>query len=218
MSNQATMIEKTKAFVQDTLKGDASGHDWWHIDRVHRLAKYIADREGADGFVVELAALLHDIADWKFHEGDLLAGGRVATEWLRSLNVSEAMTDHVARIINASSFKGAHVPDVMTCLEGQVLQDADRLDAMGAIGIARTFAYGGSKRRTMYDPNEAPLLHNSFDSYQNSTSCTINHFYEKLLLLKDRMHTKTGKALAEKRHCVLEDFLKQFLSEWREAL
>lgn len=209
------IIETTIAFVQDRLKKDASGHDWRHIYRVHKLAKYLAEQEGADVLVVELAALLHDIADWKFHDGDLLAGGRIAKEWLSSLQVDEKVTEHVVRIINTSSFKGAKVPDTMDSLEGQIVQDADRLDAIGAIGIARTFAYGGAKGRPMYDPDEAPLLHDSFDAYRKSTSCTINHFYEKLLLLKDRMHTPSARVLAAERHAFMELFLKEFDKEWK---
>lgn len=214
MQNQQQIIDQTITFVKEKLKDDASGHDWWHIYRVHQLAKYIAKQEGADLFVVELAALLHDIADWKFNGGDPTEGGKVARQWLEFLTVNEAITIEVEKIINTSSFKGATVNDAMDSLEGKVLQDADRLDAIGAIGIARTFAYGGSKGRMMYDPHIRPTLHDSFESYKKNDSTTINHFYEKLLLLKDRMHTQTGKALAEERHQFMRLFLKEFYKEW----
>ena len=212
--NEAEIIAKTIEFVKERLKNDSSGHDWWHIYRVHKLAKYIAIQEGANVFIVELAALLHDISDWKMNGGDEKAGGRIAKDWLQRLGVIPHICNQVDDIICTSSFKGAKVQDNMQTPEGEIVQDADRLDAIGAIGIARTFAYGGHKNRLMYDPNTKPMLHESFESYKQNDSSTINHFYEKLLLLKDRMHTKTAKALAEERHGFMDLFLKEFYKEW----
>jgi uncharacterized protein len=208
------IIAKTRDYVQEKLQGESSGHDWWHIHRVHRLARLIAEQESADLEVVELAALLHDIADWKFHDGDLEIGPKIASQWLTSLGVSEPTIKHVANIIRHSSFKGAKVPDNMTTLEGKIVQDADRLDAIGAIGIARTFAYGGNKNRSMYEPDVAAELHESFAAYQKNQSTTLNHFHEKLLLLKDRMHTDTAKKVAQQRHQIMVNFLQQFHDEW----
>lgn len=208
------IIENTKQYVADVLSQDSSGHDWWHIYRVWKLAKYMAQQENADIFVVELAALLHDIADWKFHDGDLDVGPATARKWLQSQNVADDVIERVCDIIKNISFKGANVAQKPMSLEGQVVQDADRLDAIGAIGIARTFAYGGHKGRKMYDPNIPHQLHDSFEAYQKSESTTLNHFYEKLFLLKERMNTKTGQALANERHQVMKTFVEQFLSEW----
>src|SRR6059058_1817584 len=190
-----TVIEQTANHVRGLLSGEGSGHDWFHIERVCRAALAIGREEGADLLVVELAALLHDVADWKFAEGDHEAGSRAAREWLVSLGVAPATIDQVCQIIAELSFKGAGVATPMTSLEGQCVQDADRLDALGAIGVARAFAYGGHKGRALYDPAIPPEPHVSFDAYKNNTGPTINHFYEKLLLLKDRMSTDTGKRL-----------------------
>jgi uncharacterized protein len=212
--NERDIIQKTTDHVRSLLSGEGSGHDWFHIERVRNVALRIAREEKADLFIVELAALLHDVADWKFAGGDHDAGHRAAREWLASLNVEPAVMDHVASIIKDLSFKGAGVKTPMKTIEGQCVQDADRLDAIGAIGIARAFAYGGHKGRPLYDPAIPPHPHASFEAYKKNTGPTINHFYEKLLLLKDRMSTNTGRRLAADRHVYLESFLTQFLSEW----
>jgi len=213
MSNQ-NIINQTAEYAKRKLSGDSSGHDWWHVYRVWKLAKQIAKQEKVDLFVVELGALLHDIADWKFTDGDLDIGPRVAREWLEKLGVDENVTAHVCQIITDISFKGAGVATKMKTLEGQVVQDADRLDAIGAIGIARTFAYGGAKGREMYNPEIKPQLHTSFEQYKNNASPTINHFYEKLLLLKDLLNTETAKQMAQERHQYMKDFLTEFYQEW----
>ena len=196
------------------MQGESSGHDWWHIYRVWQTSLYITAREKVDRDVVQLAALLHDIGDWKFHDGDESVGPRLAREWLQSLAVDENIIDHVCTIIANLSFKGADVKAAPLSAEGQVVQDADRLDAIGAIGIARAFAYGGSKGREMHDPEAAPVLHSSFDQYKASRGTTVNHFHEKLLLLKDRLNTATARALAEGRHAFILEFLNHFDAEW----
>lgn len=208
------VINQTADYVRRVLADEGTGHDWWHIERVWRMAKRIGHAEQADLTVVELAALLHDIADWKAHNGDSSIGPQKASDWLHSLGVDSAAVEQVSQIIANISFKGASVKQSLLTLEGKVVQDADRLDAIGAIGIARTFAYGGSKGRLIYDPTCTPADHQTADSYLNSNGTTINHFYEKLLLLKDRMNTATGKAIAEQRHRFMEGFLKQFYEEW----
>ena len=208
------LIAQTAAHAEQALAGDASGHDWWHVQRVWRNAAAIGRATGADMLVVELAALLHDIADWKFHDGDESAGPRAARQWLESLAVEPAVIARVCHIVEHISYKGANVTAEALPLEGQVVQDADRLDAIGAIGIARAFAYGGSKGRTLYDPAVPPELHESFAAYKNNQGHTVNHFYEKLLLLKDRMNTVAGQRLAEARHTFMQQFLDQFLAEW----
>jgi len=213
LTNQE-IIAKTEAYVKSILSGEGSGHDWWHILRVWNNAKTIAATEKADLFIVELAALLHDIGDHKFHNGDETVGPRMAAEWLTNLKVPEQTIDHICTIVKELSFKGAGTTSEMNSLEGQIVQDADRLDAIGAIGIARTFAYGGHKSREIYNPEIAPELHDTFESYKNSTAPTINHFYEKLLLLKDRMHTQSARNLAQQRHQFMEDYLQQFFAEW----
>jgi uncharacterized protein len=203
--------------VRDLLGADNTGHDWWHIDRVRRLALAIGEQEGADPLVVELAALLHDIADWKFHGGDEKLGPRRAAEWLASLAVDRATIDHVAQIVADISFKGAGVKTPMHSLEGQVVQDADRLDAIGAVGIARAIAYGGHAGQPIYDPDIAHTLHESFAAYKQGSGSTINHFHEKLLLLKDRMHTATARRMADERHQFMQQFLDRFQAEWDGA-
>jgi len=209
-----TIISQTQQFVQTRLSEDATGHDWEHTKRVRALALQIAQEEGGKLFIIEMAALLHDIADWKFHNGDEKAGSRIAREWLSQFPIKEEDIQHICHIIDHISYKGAHSETIALSLEGQIVQDADRIDALGAIGIARTFAYGGNKNRAIYDPNIPPVLHQNFAAYKNSTGPTINHFYEKLLLLKDRMNTSTGKAIAAKRHRFMEQFLEQFFEEW----
>jgi uncharacterized protein len=212
--NNIQIVSKTVEFVESKLRGEGSGHDWWHILRVWNNAKTICKEEKADLFVVELAALLHDIADWKFNNGDENAGAKIAREWLERLEVESQVVDHVCRIISTSSFKGAGVKTEMETLEGKIVQDADRLDAIGAIGVGRTFAYGGYKGREMYNPSIKPEFHTTAEQYKNNTTPTLNHFYEKLLLLKDLMNTKTAKKIAEKRHVFMEKFLKEFIMEW----
>lgn len=215
MIDHADIIGKTEEHVRKVLEGDGSGHDWWHIDRVRNTAMHLADLESdADRFVVELAALLHDIADWKFHGGNENAGPDAARAWLESLSVEENVIAHVCDIIAHISYKGAGVATPMSTKEGMIVQDADRLDAIGAIGIARAFAYGGHKNRALYDPERAPELHANFEEYKKSNVDTINHFHEKLLLLKDRMNTDAGKKMAEGRHLYMLTFLEQFHAEW----
>ena len=208
------IIDKTCKFVEDKLSGDGSGHDWWHIFRVWTLAKKIAVEEKAQVKIVELGALLHDIADWKFHDGDDSIGPEIAREFLNNHDVEPNLSDSVVEIISTVSYKGAGVATPMKTLEGKIVQDADRLDAIGALGIARTFAYGGYKNRLIYHPEEKPVLHESYEDYKKNEGHTINHFYEKLLLLKERMNTNTGKRIAEGRHKFMQSFLDQFYREW----
>ena len=208
------LINHTADHVKTTLSGEGSGHDWWHTYRVWRTAQRIGAVEKGDLLVVELAALLHDIADWKAHGGDSTVGPETARQWLVSLEVDESLVDHVCRIIANISFKGAGVEQPELSLEGKVVQDADRLDAIGAIGIARAFAYGGAKGRLIHDPDVKPAEHRTAEEYIKSTGTTINHFYEKLFLLKDRMNTATGRAIAEKRQRFMEKFLRRFSEEW----
>ena len=208
------IIDKTCRFVEEKLAGEGSGHDWWHIYRVWNLAKNIAGQEGANLIIVELSALLHDIADWKFHNGDDSIGPKLVEQFLVENQVERRVIDPVIEIITSISYKGAGVPTPMNTLEGKVVQDADRLDAIGALGIARTFAYGGHKNRLIYHPEEKPVLHQSFEDYKKNQGHTINHFYEKLLLLKDRMNTASGKRLAEARHQFMQAYLDQFYKEW----
>ena len=212
--NKQKIIERIMERVKKDLENEGSGHDWWHVYRVWKMAKRIAKEESADPFTVELAALLHDIADWKFHNGDDTVGPRMARRILSRQGISEKIIDHVCEIIQMAPFKWAGVKTKMRTLEGKVVQDADRLDAIGAIGIARAFAYGGHKNQLIYDPNEKPILHRSKKEYLGSRSSTINHFFEKLLLLKDRMNTKTAKNIAKERHEFMEKYLKRFFEEW----
>lgn len=208
------IITVTIDFVKFELKGAEGGHDWWHVYRVWKSAIEIAKEEGVDLFIVELGALLHDIADSKFNNGDESIGPKKVSQFLKSLLVDEDIISHVVNIVKHISFKGGNEQQTFRSSELDVVQDADRLDALGAIGIARTFNYGGFKNRGLYDPNTPPNLNMSREEYKNSTAPTINHFYEKLLLLKDRMNTKTGKKLAQKRHDFLELYLDQFYAEW----
>jgi len=210
------LLKATENFVKSVLEGDSSGHDWWHIHRVRNLALMIAKSEGADLFVVELAALLHDIDDWKLIEAGIEE--QKTKTWLRICNVEEDVTERICKIIEGVSFKGAGVNTSTNDIECKVLQDADRLDAIGAIGIARTFAYGGSRGRGIYDPEIQPEMHVDFENYKKSNAPTINHFYEKLLLLKDQMQTKMGRTLAEQRHDFMILFLDQFYEEWNGKL
>jgi len=209
------LISKTAEYIKKKFENEGTGHDWWHIYRVWQLAKNIANREKeADILAVELAALLHDIADFKFHGGDLTAGPKAASELLSKFNVPQTVIDDVCHIVENVSFKGAGEANKMKSLEGKIVQDADRLDAIGAIGIARAFAYGGSVSRPMHNPERKPELHSDFESYSKNTSPTINHFYEKLLLLKDLMNTETAKRMAQNRHEFMERYLEEFYDEW----
>lgn len=213
----AERVQRTVEFIRNAHAADSSGHDWWHIWRVWQMARRLASEERADLDVVDLAALLHDVADWKFHDGDEDVGPRKAREWLSTLETPAPVIDHVAEIIAAVSFKGAGVATPMKTLEGRCVQDADRLDAIGAIGIARAFAYGGSRGRLLYDPEMPPEAHESFAAYKRNAGPTINHFHEKLLLLKDRMQTEAGRREAAERHAFMEDFLRRFHAEWNGA-
>ncbi len=213
MSPQS-IIQQTVDFVKATLAEAEGGHDWWHIQRVWNLSKHIAETEEVDLFVVELGALLHDIADSKFQGGDEEIGPKKAREFLEGLEVPKDTIDHVEQIVRNISFKGGKVAQSFKTPELDVVQDADRLDAIGAIGVARTFNYGGHKGRELYNPNIAPNLNMTKEEYKKSTAPTINHFYEKLLLLKDRMNTKTGRKMAEHRHRYMEGFLEEFYGEW----
>ncbi len=208
------LIELTKTFVKTTLANAEGGHDWFHTLRVYNNALLIAKDEKVDEFVVALGALLHDIADSKFHDGDETIGPKIAREFLFRHNVDSLVIEHVINIIENISFKGGNVAQKFKSAELDVIQDADRLDAIGAIGIARCFNYGGFKNRPLYDPEIKPNLNMSKEEYKKSSSPTINHFYEKLLLLKDRMNTKTGKRIAENRHEFMESYLLHFYAEW----
>jgi len=208
-------LKSIKEQVESELSGEGSGHDWYHVERVWKTSKKIAESiENIDFFVVEAGALLHDIADHKFHNGDANVGPETAAKILKSFSLYEGKVEKIVDIVKEISFKGAGVPTKMSSLEGMIVQDADRLDAIGAIGIARAFAYGGFKKHPIYDPFIKPICHTSFDAYKNSTAPSINHFYEKLLLLKDLMNTDAAKTIAEKRHKFMEDFLSQFYLEW----
>lgn len=209
-----SLIENTIKFVKETLKGAEGGHDWFHIERVLNNSRLIAKGEDANLEIVELGALLHDIADSKFHGGDETVGPKVASDFLRSQNVSEETIEHVVKIIENISFKGGNTDQKFTSAELDIVQDADRLDAIGAIGVARAFNYGGFKGRGLYDPEIEPKLNMTKEEYKASNAPTINHFYEKLLLLKDRMNTETGKKIAQKRHEFMELYLEQFYAEW----
>lgn len=209
-----TIIDKTILFVKKQLHDAEGGHDWFHIERVYKNAILISQEEVCDVTVVKLGALLHDIADSKFHDGDEEIGPKMARTFLESENVSEGIIEHVVQIIQNISFKGGNFEKTFSSKELEIVQDADRLDALGAIGIARTFNYGGFKNRGLYDPNISPKLNMTKEEYKKSDSPTLNHFYEKLLLLKDKMNTETGKKLAQERHRFMETFLSQFYAEW----
>ncbi len=212
--DRESMIEKTAEFVRKSLEGAEGGHDWWHIYRVWQLSKRIAMTEDVDVFVVELGALLHDIADSKFHDGDEEIGPRTARRFLESSGVDADTVSHVERIVANISFKGEGHVQAFRSPELDVVQDADRLDAMGAIGIARTFNYGGYKNRRLYDPDIPPNRNMTREEYKRSDAPTLNHFYEKLLLLRDRMNTVTGREMADRRHAFMERFLEEFNEEW----
>lgn len=215
MSNTSEiLINNTIAYVKEELAAAEGGHDWFHIARVYKNALRIAETEDVDNTVVALAALLHDIADSKFNDGDDAIGPKTADDFLKTQNVQEATRNHVVQIVANVSFKGGNAKKTFHSKELEVVQDADRLDAIGAIGIARTFNYGGFKNRKIYNPAIKPQLGMSPAAYKASTAPTINHFYEKLLLLKDKMNTETGKKIAQERHNYMEQFLEQFYAEW----
>jgi len=208
------LIDNTILFVKQKLSNAEGGHDWFHIERVYKNALQIAKKENCDLQVVKLAALLHDIADSKFHNGDEKIGPKIARDFLETQNVSEEISNHVIAIIENISFKGGNFEKQFHSKELEIVQDADRLDALGAIGIARTFNYGGFKNRAIYNPTIPPNLGMNKEEYKNSDAPTLNHFYEKLLLLKDKMNTETGGKLAQKRHDFMVIFLAQFYAEW----
>lgn len=212
--NYKEIVDTTIKYVKKELQEAEGGHDWWHIERVWKNSKLIAQNEQLNIFIVELAALMHDIADAKFHNGDENIGPEKAKQFLESLSVDNEIIHHVENIIRNISFKGGNFKNDFYSMELAVVQDADRLDAIGAIGIARAFNYGGFKNRAIYNPSIAPDLQMNKDDYKKSNAPTINHFYEKLLLLKDRMNTSTGKKLAEERHRFMEFFLDEFYLEW----
>ena len=211
---QPDLISKTISFVKTKLENAEGGHDWFHIERVYRNAILISKNEICDTVVVQLGALLHDIADSKFYDGDETIGPKIAREFLELQQVDELTLAHVIKIIENISYKGGNFEKEFSSIELDIVQDADRLDAIGAIGIARMFNYGGFKNRTIYDPQIAPNLKMTKEEYKKNTSPTINHFYEKLFLLKDKMNTATGKEIAKERHRYMEGFLSQFYAEW----
>jgi uncharacterized protein len=208
------LIDLTVQFVKKSLQGAESGHDWWHIERVWHNAILLSKTEDVDYFIVELAALLHDIADSKFHNGDEEIGPNKAGDFLKSIGIEDNQIIHIQQIIRNMSFKSSLGTLSFTSKEMEVVQDADRLDAIGAIGIARAFTYGGFKNRELYNPEIPPALNMSKEEYKSSKAPTINHFYEKLLLLKDKMNTKTGLRIAEERHQFMLSYLEQFYNEW----
>lgn len=212
--DQLQHIKLTEAFVKTTLESAEGGHDWFHTLRVFKNSLLISKNEKVNDYIVALGALLHDIADSKFHNGDEAIGPQKAREFMFKIDVDSETIEHVVSIIENISFKGGNVTKSFSSIELDVVQDADRLDALGAIGIARTFNYGGFKNRKLYDPSIAPDMHMTKEVYKASTAPTINHFYEKLLLLKDRMNTKTGMQIAQSRHKFMETFLQQFYAEW----
>ena len=209
-----TLLAEIEDRVRAKFSDQEGSHDWFHIDRVRRTAIYLQSQEGGNAELIELAALLHDYSDHKYNGGDFEAGAKEVQDLLLSLGADQILALQVAQIVNIVSYKGAKVADQSTSLEGQIVRDADRLDAIGAIGIARAFSYGGSRGRALYNPSITPTLHDSKEAYAQDKGHTINHFYEKLLLLKDRMETSTAQRLAAERHVVMEQFLVQFKQEW----
>jgi len=213
MVKESKIIEEVKVEIKKQFEGEGTGHDWWHMVRVVNNALTIGREENANLFLVELAAWLHDIGDHKFHKEEN-AQEILITEILNKIGLEEPLQKEILAIVTSVSYKGANVETIPFSLEGRVVQDADRLDAIGAIGIARAFAYGGNKERLLFHPEQPPVMHNDFAAYKNDKGHTVNHFYEKLLLLKDRMQTETGKRIAEERHVYMESFLSQFYKEW----
>jgi uncharacterized protein len=211
---RSEIVAKTERYVRSELYAETSGHDWWHVARVRKLALFLAKSERANTYIAELAALLHDISDYKLNGGDHEKGPRVTYEWLCHLGESEECAQEVASVVSGISFKGAGVKTEMPTLEGKVVQDADRLDAIGAIGIARAFTYGGFTGELIYDPDVPPRLHNTHEEYLARNGTVIGHFYEKLFLLKERMNTATGLEIALRRHAFMEKFVDEFFIEW----
>ncbi len=211
---KTSLILAVEAEVKSLFKADGTGHDWYHIARVRDMALKIGESEGANSEITELAALLHDIADHKFHNNNLEVGPNRALHLILEKGGTRQVANSVSQIVAEVSFKGAGVDTPVSSIEAAVVQDADRLDAIGAIGIARAFAYGGHKNRMLYNPQAPPRNHQNFEDYATDQGHTINHFYEKLLLLKDRMQTETGKEIAKNRHRFMETFLQQFYAEW----
>jgi len=212
--HKTEILEKTVSFVREQMEGETTGHDWYHVDRVRRIALFIGKKEGVDLFVVELAALLHDIGDWKFSKDRTSESPGIATEWLKKIGVDNQTISHVNQIISDMDFKGAKVPIMLKTNEAMVVFDADKLDALGAIGIARCFATSQKLGCMIYEPRIKPKLHDSFEEYKTTKGTAINHFYEKLLLLKDMFNTETAKKIALHRHEVMEKFLDEFHKEW----
>lgn len=216
MMKKTQILSKTRQHIKTMMEGEGSGHDWWHVVRVVNNALTIADKEGGDKFVIELGALLHDIADHKFYDGDMTVGPRLAREWLTGVECDQNTIDEVVNIVENVSFKGGLNKHVMKTIEGKIVQDADRLDALGAIGIGRTFAFGGAMGKEMYNPGVQPSTFKTIAEVQKDLKQghTINHFYEKLLTLKNKMNTKSGRVLALERHEFMEKYLEQFYAEW----
>ncbi len=210
---QKSILSATENYIRQTFETEGSGHDWWHIYRVWKLAVQIQKNEGGDLFIIEMAALLHDLDDWKLKSGNHLENK--TQQWLEKLEVTKVEKAKIIEVIQQVSFKGAGVETPALSAEAKIVQDTDRLDAIGAIGIARTFAYGGNKNRLIYNPEIKPEMHENFEAYKNSTAPTINHFYEKLLLLKERLNTDSAKEIAKGRHKFMEDFLQRFFEEWK---
>ena len=211
------IIRRTEDFVKTQLANAEGGHDWWHIYRVWKLAKQIAENEGVDSIIIDLGSLLHDIADAKFHDGDEEIGPKISQEFLESLEVDDETIDHIDKIIRNISFKNSK-DQKFKSPELDIIQDADRLDAIGAIGIARAFNFGGFKNRAIYNPEIEPNLNMTKTEYKKSLSPTVNHFYEKLFLLKNMMNTKTGREMAKERHLFMEEYLDRFYNEWKGLL
>lgn len=212
--SQQNQLNTLIDLVRERFTGEGADHDWYHIERVYRLAVFLQSEEGGDLMLISCASLLHDISDHKLNGGILNDGGRVTREILADLGHEDAFAAKVAEIVDGVSFKGAGVPDKPTSLEMQIVQDADRLDAMGAIGIARAFHFGGSRNRPFFSPDQLPTKHATFEAYSTDKSHTINHFHEKLLLLQDRLHTNAAKELGESRHQLMADFVDAFYEDW----
>lgn len=204
------LLKRTEDYIRNYFENEGSGHDWWHIHRVRKMALNLAESEGGDRFIIEMAALLHDLDDWKLNSGN----ESKTAKWLKTMQIDELEAEKILEIIEQVSFKGARVENKAISVEAKIVQDADRLDAIGAIGIARTFAYGGHKSRPIYHPDIKPVMHTDFESYKSNTAPTINHFYEKLLLLKNTLNTVTAIEIAKNRHIFMEMFLAQFFAEW----
>jgi uncharacterized protein len=212
--SEIQILKQTEEYVRGLFENEGTGHDWWHIHRVRNVALKIAESEGGNRFLIEMSALLHDVDDWKINNDEKVLK---TLSWLKNIKIPQTDIDKILEIIDQVSFKGAGVENTAATVEAKIVQDADRLDAIGAIGIARTFAYGGSKGRPVYVPDIKPELHESFESYKKTSAPTINHFYEKLLLLKNRLNTATAIEIAKNRHTFMETFLEQFFKEWNSA-